>query len=141
MRYRKIVVLLVLLMSFTPFFVFATGPIIKNPSQSNSIAIPNPLGQNGPSDLYQFIKTFINTVVVPLGGVLVVIAIIYTGFMFVTAQGNSAKLEKAKTGLLYVVIGSAIVLGAWVIAQAISGTVDNLRSGTTSSYYETTNLS
>jgi len=41
----------------------------------------------------------------------------------VTARGNPESLKKAKDALLYSVLGAAILLGAWAIAQLISDTV------------------
>jgi len=58
----------------------------------------------------------------------VAIAIIYSGFLFVTAQGNSEKLTKAKKALLYTIIGAALLLGSYVIATAIGKTVDEIKA-------------
>ena len=63
-----------------------------------------------------------------LGIPVIVLVIIYTGFLFVAAQGNPTKLIKAKDALLWVIIGSAVVLGSWVLAKALAGTVKNLQS-------------
>lgn len=61
-----------------------------------------------------------------IGIPLLALAIIYSGFLFVFARGNSEKLEKAKDSLLYTIIGGAILLGSWAIAELISNTVTNL---------------
>lgn len=55
--------------------------------------------------------------------------IVYSGFLFVAAQGNESKLGEAKRNLLYVIIGSILILGAWVIATLIGGTVSQLTTG------------
>lgn len=52
--------------------------------------------------------------------------IVYSGFLFVTAQGNSEALEKARRNLFYVLVGATLILGAWVIATLISGTVSEI---------------
>lgn len=52
--------------------------------------------------------------------------IVYAGFKFLTAQGNPGKLGEARENLFYVVIGSILILGAWVIATLIGGTVSQL---------------
>jgi len=54
---------------------------------------------------------------------IIVIFYLITGLMFITARGNPEKLKVAKTALLYVTIGAAVVLGAWVLAQMIDATV------------------
>jgi hypothetical protein len=58
-----------------------------------------------------------------IGIPIVALAIIYCGFLFVFARGNSEKITHAKDALLYTLIGAAILLGAWAIAQMISSTV------------------
>ena len=54
------------------------------------------------------------------------LAIVYSGFLFVTAQGNETKLEKAKKVIVWTLIGGVLVLGAQVVATAIQGTVREL---------------
>lgn len=51
---------------------------------------------------------------------------IYAGFLFVSAQGDTTKLNAARSTFMNTVIGAAILLGAWVIAEAIQGTVGQL---------------
>jgi hypothetical protein len=64
---------------------------------------------------------------VQIGLPIVVLAIVYAGFLFVSARGNTEKLSKAKETLLYTLIGAAILLGSWTIAQIIKSTVDALK--------------
>lgn len=90
------------------------------------VKIENPLGSKINS-LPDFIEAILN-IVVTIGVPIVALAIIYTGFLFVTAQGNSEKLKTAKNALLYTLIGAALVLGAWILANAIAGTVDQIRN-------------
>lgn len=68
-------------------------------------------------------------IVVVVAVPIITLMIIYTGFLFVQARGNSAKIKAAKDALLYTVIGAAIIIGAWTIAQIIGGTVDCLKPG------------
>lgn len=93
-----------------------------------NVKIENPLGTDGPQNISDFIKLAIKVVLV-VGVPIAALAIIYTGFLFVQAQGNSEKLTKAKNALLYTLIGTALLLGAFVIAQAIGATVDNINKG------------
>jgi|CXWK01.1.fsa_nt_gi type IV secretory pathway VirB2 component (pilin) len=74
-------------------------------------------------DINEFIALVINRIIFPIGSVIIVIMIIYTGFKFVMAQGNPSEIESARRMLLYVIIGAAILLGAAAIAAAIKGTV------------------
>ncbi|KKT36751.1 MAG: hypothetical protein UW25_C0004G0079 [Candidatus Nomurabacteria bacterium GW2011_GWB1_44_12] len=56
----------------------------------------------------------------------IVLAFIYSGFLFVSAQGNETKLTNAKNILLYSMLGAFILLGAWGFAQIIGQTVSTL---------------
>lgn len=92
---------------------------------SNVITIPNPL-KSGTNTLYDFIKLIINDVILPVGGVIAVLSIIYAGFLLVTAQGDEKQLQQGKRAFVYAAIGSLILLGAWAISLAIQGTVNQL---------------
>lgn len=54
---------------------------------------------------------------------IITVFVVYSGFLFVTAQGNKSKLEDAKRNFFYVIIGALLILGAWIIANLIAGTV------------------
>ena len=89
--------------------------------------IKNPLGDKI-TDIPSFIKELI-TIVLYVGIPIVALFIIYTGFLFVQAQGNPEKLTKAKNSLMYTLIGAALLLGAFIIAEAIGKTVDEIKKG------------
>ena len=57
---------------------------------------------------------------------IITLFLVISGFMFVLARGNSSKLEEAKKNFVYVIIGALLILGAWVIATLIGGTVTQL---------------
>ncbi len=61
----------------------------------------------------------VTTVVFPIA----VLVIVYSGFLFVTAQGNSEKLEKAKTNFVWTIIGVGVLLGAWALSELLKGTI------------------
>jgi len=73
------------------------------------------------------IKTIVNDILIPIGGVVAALMIMWAGFLYVTARGNPSKIETAHKALTWAVIGAAILLGAWVISQAISATIDQLK--------------
>lgn len=54
---------------------------------------------------------------------IVVFYIMYAGYLFVTARGDTSKIEDARRALLWAVVGGVIILGASVIATVIKGTV------------------
>ncbi len=65
-------------------------------------------------------------IAIKIGVPVCIFFIIYSGFLFVSSRGNEEQLTKAKKTFLYTVIGVAILLGAWAIAKAIQGTVNQL---------------
>ncbi len=86
---------------------------IKNPLNSSLDTIP------------KFIKAILD-IVLMIGVPIVTLAIIYAGFLFVTAAGSSEKLKTAKKTLLYTIIGAALLLGSYIISEAISATVKEI---------------
>lgn len=84
--------------------------------------LENPF-KGGADSLGDFVQILANDVVMPIGAVVVVLYIIYSGYLFVVAQGNPSKLEEAKRAFLYSCIGAVVLLGAWAIAQVIENTV------------------
>jgi hypothetical protein len=63
------------------------------------------------------------TLITEIGAVIAVLLIIWTGFKFIVAQGNPAKLTEAKRAFFSVLIGTAILLGASGIANIVVRTV------------------
>ncbi|MBI2612599.1 hypothetical protein HYW59_02190 [Candidatus Kaiserbacteria bacterium] len=57
---------------------------------------------------------------------IITLFLVISGFYFITAQGNQDKLQKAKLNFFYVVIGALLILGAWILATLIAGTVSQL---------------
>lgn len=100
-----------------------TGPGGQNPTGGSiSGGLTNPFA-GGADTLFEFLKIIMNDIVLPIGGVLAVLAFIYSGFLYVTAQGNETKLKSAHGALLATVIGTAILLGSWVLANVICETI------------------
>jgi hypothetical protein len=65
-------------------------------------------------------------IVITVGIPIVTLAIIYTGYLFVIARGDTTKIKEARTAFTWTVIGAVILLASWVIAQAIHGTVNQI---------------
>lgn len=123
-------ILIVILFLVLPVIAGAEDGTGRNPGGSTGrdpITLDNPLGEDVNS-LSKFVEIILNKIVLPIGSVVVVLFIIYTGFLFVTARGNPEKIESAKRTLLWVVIGTAILLGSVVISAAIQGTLCDIAS-------------
>jgi len=93
-----------------------------------STTIENPLSSEIDT-IPKFIEAVLK-IVLTVGVPIVALAIIYTGFLFVKAQGKPEELTKAKQSLLYTLIGAALLLGAFVIANAVVSTVEDIKSTT-----------
>ncbi|MDO8555377.1 MAG: hypothetical protein Q7R75_02330 [bacterium] len=111
--------IIVLGMSLVAIFVYAEGP------ESGQGALKNPLGNVNTLDA--FIQIIAKTAAT-LGGIIAVIFIIYSGFLFVKARGNPTEITKAKETLKWTLIGTAVLLGAYIIAQAIISFFQNLKT-------------
>jgi hypothetical protein len=114
---RLKVAFLILILSLPQFSLGQAGtpgrPGIRNPLSGNS-------------NIFQFIEAIIKAAM-QLGALLAVLAMVYAGFLFVTAQGDEGKNETAKKVLLYTAIGIAILLGAKVLTDIIVNTVTSVR--------------
>lgn len=60
--------------------------------------------------------------VVRIGTIVVVLMIIYSGFLFVRAQGNPGEIDKAKSTFFWTIIGGIVLIGAKTIAVVICNT-------------------
>lgn len=87
---------------------------------SGGVAIQNPL--NGINSISEFVQKLLQAVVA-IGVPIAVLFIVLAGFKFITARGNPEELAKARTNFVHVVIGVAIFIGAWAIAQLIVATL------------------
>ncbi len=106
------------LLVVAPVISFAVGDV-PGPCIPTAGKICNPISQDS---IAGFIQTFL-TGILRVGIPIVALAVIYCGFLFVAARGNTEKLSKAKDALLYTLIGAGILLGSWAIAILISETV------------------
>jgi len=107
----------------------STPPAPSNPAIG--VRIENPFncgGRGGGCNLITFVTVVLNNIVMPIAAVAVTLYIIWAGFMFVTAQGKPAELEKAKANLLWALIGAGILLGAAAISKVVETTVKGLIS-------------
>lgn len=125
---KSLVTLALLAIVFLPVISFGQvlpKPVVDGgtlPAPVASTKIANPLEKSGINNIDGFIQTILIGVI-KIGIPVVALAIIYSGFLFVSALGKPDKLKIAKAALMYSLIGAAILLGAWAIAQLITNTV------------------
>ena len=104
-----------------PVVVFGQGQT-PPPGGSTPPQLENPIEADNLTTFLRDVLEAIVTLLIPI----VVVFIVIAGFRFVMAQGNEEKLKKAKKNLLYVLIGTAIVIGANIILLIIDSTVTSL---------------
>ncbi len=99
-------------------FVYAAPPT------PGPIQIDNPLKFNSIQALVlETVK-----VATTIGFYIAVFFIIYSGFLFVKARGNPKEIEDAKKTFMWTVIGTAVLLGANVVARVIQGTITQIQA-------------
>jgi len=102
---------------FFPFFSLAETSVFDNPLGCGITTLP------------VLVKTAIG-VAVKIGIPLSVLAIVYTGFIFVTALGDPKKIEAGKKALLWTCVGTGVLLGSWLLSTAFMDVLTNLMGGT-----------
>ena len=95
-----------------------------NPGQSStgggSGALTNPLKAGTIQQFFLAILDIILVFAIPI----IVLFIMYAGFLYVTAQGDEGKIRTAHAALTWSIIGGVIVLGAKLIIDVIQNTVN-----------------
>lgn len=94
-----------------------------NTTGSAPMGLQNPLKNIG--SLPDLINALLDAVV-DIGIIIVTLALVYIGFLFVAAQGNEEKLRNARAALMWTLIGGLILLGAKAISEVIQATVGKL---------------
>lgn len=96
--------------------------LVPQLASAQSSMIQNPTGVNSVSEFIQRVLE----AMVRLGVVVVALFILIAGYMYVSARGNVGKLNEAHENFKYVIYGAVLILGAWVIATVIGGTVTQI---------------
>ncbi|MDO8513974.1 MAG: pilin [bacterium] len=107
------------LLSVIAFYILTTAV-----AHAQSTGLENPLNSNF-STIPAFIAGALKVLVI-VALPVIALFIVYSGFLFIFARGDPTKLTKAKENFVYVIIGALLILGAWVIATLIGGTVTQL---------------
>ena len=109
--------------------IFALVSFLLTATNALAAATTDGRLQNPLNDEFSSVPAFIAglmKVVVMFGMPLVALALVYSGFMFAKARGNSTELGKAKDNFKYTMLGAALIMGAWVFAMMLWGTVGQL---------------
>ncbi len=102
-----------------------TNTEVSNSRIGKSEKLTNPLG-NSTDTIPKFLTKIIEILLV-FATPIIILYIMYAGFLFVTARGNTEQISTARTALLWAIVGGVIVLGTEIIIKVIQGTVDGLK--------------
>ena len=105
------------------------GCVVDNDviSEGNYVGWPENVIENNleVDDLNNFIVGLLNALL-KIGIPVLTLFLVYSGLRLVMARGNEKELADAKKNLLWVIIGGAILLGAWTIVKVLKGTFDEI---------------
>ncbi|MDE2213376.1 MAG: hypothetical protein KGJ34_02490 [Patescibacteria group bacterium] len=104
-------------------FLFSPLVTAAQSCPGNAYCVTNPLGDN--TSFCGLIIKLLNAAMV-IGAPIAVLLVVYAGFKFVAARGNTEALASARSNLIYTLIGIAIFFGASLIASVIIGTLQGL---------------
>ena len=97
-------------------------PYVVNGQVEGSVGttrIENPIRAQTITELLLAILRIVMIIAVPI----VIFFIVFAGFKYVTARGNSEQIQEATRALTYAIIGGLIVLGALVLVTIIQNLV------------------
>lgn len=103
-------------------------------SQPNTIGttLINPLNSGDCAPNENCLLNFLNKIlefVIRIGTVVVILMLVYVGYLFVVARGEPGKITEARQALLWTIVGALILLGSQAISKGIEATVKALSVG------------
>jgi small-conductance mechanosensitive channel len=105
-------------MRLLPYILFALTPMATFAAPVVKLSNPSPGGGATLKDFIDLLIEIIQAVGIPA----LVVALIYSGYILLTAGGNEQQISKGKIWILSTLVGAAIILGAQVIADMIFST-------------------
>ena len=117
---KKILLIIFLALLIIPLITFANGDVKTTP-----VSLSDPLGDSHPKPA-ELIGRIIHAALGIVGSIALAM-FIYGGFVWMTAAGNSEKVQKGKDVLIWATLGLVIIFSAYalvnfVIKKAILGT-------------------
>jgi hypothetical protein len=91
-------------------------------AQTYTESVASGAGVDTGQDLPQIIGRIIN-VVLGFIGILLLVYILYAGFLWMTAGGNEDKVKEAKTMIKNAIIGLVIVIAAFAISNFVLNSI------------------
>ncbi|OGY45213.1 MAG: hypothetical protein A2744_00650 [Candidatus Buchananbacteria bacterium RIFCSPHIGHO2_01_FULL_44_11] len=125
--------------AFLPIMIIAAEEDDKNPA-SPSLAgdinqqlqpVGDVYGQTGTiseSSLAETVAEIIKAVLALLG-IIFIALMVYAGFMWMTSAGNEDRVEKAKKTIVAAVIGTVIIICAYIITAFVINSLQSATAG------------
>ena len=104
------------------FTFIASFALLASPFLVYAEALSNPLGITSIAELLVRVLRLITMIAFPV----LVMFLVYVGFLFVKDGGNPEGLKKAREYLMWTLVGGLLVLGGQALALGIQGTIDAL---------------
>ena len=64
-------------------------------------------------------------VVIVIATPIVVLFLIYSGFLYVTARGNAEQIKQSTKSLMYAIIGGVIIIGSVAISNIVTNVANS----------------
>jgi hypothetical protein len=96
----------------------------KAAATSGATPLANPLAVCGSAVGSKCVQLIIGSVIrtaLGISGSIALLIVIYGGFLWLTSAGNSERIQKGKTMLIWASIGIAVIFGAYAITSTILG--------------------
>ena len=106
-----------------PLQVSAVSPF--ETAQKTAADVAGKAGISSTKTLPEILGNIINVVLGFLGIVFLVL-LLYAGFMWMTAQGDEKKVDKARTMISQSIIGLIIIVAAFAISNFVLGSLVNV---------------
>jgi hypothetical protein len=100
------------LFNFIPVLIFA----------QNGLGIENPISATNLWDVVISMVKIVRTIAIPF----VVLAIMYTGFLFIKAQGKAEEIASARKAFFWTMIAAFIILSAESLGEMLKNTIIKL---------------
>jgi hypothetical protein len=98
------------------FIIYIIVPFfVKAEECDPEVSICNPIKAQSFKEFIQLLTEIILKIGMPLAALMIILS----GFMFVKARGNPEELKKAKAMFVWTLVGTAIIIGSYVIATAV----------------------
>lgn len=122
---KKIIPFIIFIICFYVFLNSTQANLLTASTTSNlqekeySVAVPSEAGNYSETDLESMLS-YIIRIVLSIIGTIFLILMIVAGYQWMTASGNEDLIKKSKHTIINLLIGLALVLGAYALTFTFS---------------------